>query len=53
MVHDPFFADTDFPITERPSDGVDFVGQCFDENDKPGGNWKHDLEVLEEALCQK
>jgi hypothetical protein len=53
MVHDPFFTDTDFPITERPSDGVDFVGQCFDENDKPGGNWKHDLEVLEEALWQK
>jgi len=46
-VHDPFFQKAQFPAKATrgaPNGGVSFIGQCFDENDRP--NSVSDLTVL-------
>lgn len=44
MLHDPFFSGIDFP---SPREGVQFVGQVFDENDACD---QHHLDVLKAHL---
>lgn len=51
-VHDPFFDRIPFPknsIRGAENNGVDFVGQCFDETDHP--NSEEDIRVLYDNLC--
>ncbi|MBC8297270.1 MAG: hypothetical protein H8E55_15940 [Pelagibacterales bacterium] len=44
MIHDEFFEKTPFP---RKREGLEFVGQVFDEYDK---TVKQHVEILKEAI---